>query len=114
MEAKPSKCRCLALLHQVLKDGKKKFGRAGPHLKIGNNKITDIKDNLFKFLGRHVSFNMKDSEQRTTIKNAFVDYMNLVDSEYISGASKAWIYNNHVMSFMAWPFIVFDFPVTFG
>jgi hypothetical protein len=40
--------------------------------------------------------------------------MDIVDSQYLSSATKAWIYNNYVMAFLAWPFIIYDFPVNFG
>jgi hypothetical protein len=57
---------------------------------------------------------MKDMEQRDIVRKAFINHMDIVDSQYLSGASKAWIYNNYVMAFLAWPFIIYDFPVTFG
>ena len=113
MEAKPSKCFCLALLNPP-SDSPRTYGQVDPELLIGPHRIKDISLNSFKFLGRFVSFNMKDKAQRDSICNIFNEHMTLVDSQFLFGASKAWIYNNYVMAYLAWPFIVYDFPVSFG
>merc|ERR1711994_725479 len=65
-------------------------------------------------LGRFISFDMKNMTQRKIICESFKTNMKIVDAQFISGSSKAWIYNNYVMAYLAWPLMIYDFPVSFG
>ena len=100
MEAKPKKCKCLALLNRS-SNKKNSHGLIDPDLKIGTHKIEHINNSILKFLGRFISFDMKNMTQRKIICESFKTNMKIVDAQFISGASKAWIYNNYVMAYLA-------------
>ena len=110
MKAKPSKCKCLALAFNV---ASQVYGQLDPDLKIGKHKVADIGKDAFKFLGRFLAGDLKDRKQKELLLSSFQWYMEKVDSQHLNGASKAWIYNNFVMSFITWPFIINDFPPSF-
>ena len=113
MKAKPKKCKCLALLNRS-SNKKNAHGLTDPELKIGSHKIEHISSSILKFLGRYISYNMKNMTQRTIVCESFKSHMKIVDAQFLSGASKAWIYNNYVMAYLAWPLMIYDFPVSFG
>ena len=37
-----------------------------------------------------------------------------MDAQFLLGAAKAWIYNNYILAYMSWPFLVYDFPQSFA
>ncbi|NQX92870.1 MAG: hypothetical protein HRT74_12235, partial [Flavobacteriales bacterium] len=79
-------------------------------MRIGAHEIPDIADNPFKFLGRYISKDLSDKSQQESLLKSFDDYMILVDSNFLKGSAKAWIYKHFVMSFISWPLIIYDFP----
>src|SRR6185436_12781849 len=70
--------------------------------------IEFIGNNLFKFLGRKIKFNLSESEQINEIQQNFDRDMKKVDQEPINGFMKLWLYQNYVIAFLSWPFMVYD------
>ena len=111
MKAKPSKCRSLALLTTTT-DTSTKYGPTDPLLTIGNTQIPHIGKTHFKFLGRNICYDLNTKNHRVRVTEEFETRMRTTDGEKLSGTAKVWIYNNYVMSHLAWPFTVYDFPVS--
>ena len=38
--------------------------------------------------------------------------MLLIDKQHLNGFMKMWLYQHYVLSFLTWPFMVYDFSVT--
>ena len=111
MKAKPTKCRCLALINHSTPTSHS-YGPTKACLHIGTNQIADIEDNPFKFLGRFITKDLSDKPQQDSLLITFKDYLDIVDSEFLKGAAKAWIFKHFIMSFISWPLIIYDFSPT--
>jgi len=106
MKAKPSKCRCLALINHSTSTSHS-YGPIKAGLKIGSHLIIDISD--FKFLGRYISKDLSDKSQQASLFKNFEDYMKIADEEFLKGSAKAWMYKHFIMSFIIWPLTIYDF-----
>ena len=113
MNAKPSKCRSLSFCYSTSL-GSSTFGPVKAHLTIGADHIPDIADTPFKFLGRLISKDSNDLALRDSVRESFTKYIKKLDTQLLLGAAKAWIYNNYILAFMSWPFLVYDFPPSFA
>ena len=108
MKAKPSKCRSLCLTKKA--SGAQSYVHFDGRLHIGQHSIQSIAENPFKFLGRFISYNLSDRDQRAELVQKFEQYMDTVDQVPLKGASKVWIFNHYIMSYIAWPLIIYEFP----
>ena len=72
------------------------------------------KESNFKFLGRLIAADLSDVKTRSSLLEFFSGMLQTVDKLYVSGASKAWIYQHYLLSKLAWPFLVYDFPPLLG
>ena len=113
MKAKPTKCKSLAFCNTTLQ-GSTSFGTVDAHLLIGSDPISDIADTPFKFLGRKISKELDSKNLRNTVLRAFKENFCLLDAQHLKGSAKAWIYNNFILAFLSWPFLVYDFPPSFA
>ena len=113
MEAKPSKCKSLSFCQPDSSTGSS-YGAVIGNLRIGNHLIADIGDNPFKFLGRLILKSLSDIALRDSVLQIFNDHMSLVDSQFLKGAAKTWIYNNYILAFLSWPLLVYDFAPYFA
>lgn len=81
-------------------------------------KVKKYKENLsvlgWPILTAVISYNMKKMTQRNIVCDAFTNHMEIIDAQFLSSASKPWVYNNYLISFLTWPFIIYDFTLTFG
>ena len=100
MKAKSKKCKCLTLIDHKTSTSHS-YGPSDGGLRIGAHEIPDIADNPFKFLGRYISKDLSDKSQQESLLKSFDDYMILVDSNFLKGSAKAWIYKHFVMSFIS-------------
>ena len=113
MEAKPSKCKSLSFCQPDSSTGSS-YGAVIGNLRIGNHLIADIGDNPFKFLGRLILKSLSDIALRDSVLQIFKEHMSLVDSQFLKGAAKTWIYNNYILAFLSWPLLVYDFAPYFA
>ena len=56
---------------------------------------------------------LSDSNQRSLLLQQITNDMAKVDAIPLKGIAKTWLYNNYVMTFITWPFIIYDFPPSF-
>ena len=120
VRAKPRKCRTLAF--KVFKKGvddkfapvsDTRYSAYDPMLSISGQSIPFLGDEPFKFLGRKMS-TKKDSHNRAEIKGNFIKNLELVAKANITGPMKMWLYNNYIVAFITWPFMIYDLPISFG
>ena len=120
VRAKPRKCRALAF--RVFKEGATgnftpisgtRYSAYNPMLSISGQSVPFLGDEPFKFLGRKISIN-KDSHNRAEIKENFTKHLALVGKANITGPMKLWLYNNYIVAFITWPFMIYDLPISFG
>ena len=130
MKAKPKKCVCV---------GFKKFGKNvtstlnpikntafspfDPKLQIAGERFRfifdpsqpddSLKKSHFKFLGRWSAMALKDSEVADFVKKEFLSFMDLVDESAVNGLMKLWIYQHFLLSKISWPFMIYNFSLSF-
>ena len=73
----------------------------------------DFKSRHFKFLGRYIHYFLSESEIKKMIRKKFMGDMEIVNDTNINGVEKAWIYQHYVLSRLSWPFMIYDFDITF-
>ena len=121
---KPVKCISLGLADKRWKRGNQNgnsFGPFNPDLHLinlndhGNHAlitfIGDTKHQNFKCLGRKIWPSISDSPALDEIFIEFEQNLEIVDAQFISGASKVWIYQFMILSMLVWPFLVYPFSV---
>ena len=120
MEAKPSKCRSLALttftpgcVHRFTPHRGLKYDTYDPKLKIAGAPIDFIEDKPFKHLGRKVFGVLNESQQQTDTKESLETMLEAVDELQLRGLHTIWVYNVAVACRLSWPLRVYDFPHTF-
>ena len=62
------------------------------------------------YVGRHIYADLSDKEQRAALIHSFESYMDTIDELHLKGISKVWLYNHYIIYFIAWPFLIYDFP----
>ena len=118
MRAKPRKCKSLGLsrTNVSFRDAdadEKTFSAFNPHLTISGCAIVFLANDPFKCLGRVLFSDLSDSNQRSLLLQQITNDMTKVDAIPLKGIAKTWIYNNYVMAFITWPFIIYEFPPSF-
>ena len=120
VRAKPRKCRALAF--KVFRKGvddkftpisDTRYSAYDPVLTISGQSVPFLGDEPFKFLGRKMS-TKKDSHNRAEIKENFIENLRLVGKANITGPMKMWLYNNYIVAYITWPFMIYDLPLSFG
>ena len=96
MRAKPPKCKSLSF--KVFKKGKS---------------IPFLGDEPFKFLCRKMS-SKKNGLTRAEIKENYIGNLEITSKANITGHMKVWLYNNFIVAFITWPFMIYDLPISFG
>ena len=120
MAAKPSKCRSLALKYWSdadMRAGRTRFVEHAyapfdPKLKIAGEVMEFIAKESFKFLGWEVYHHLGETKQKEEVRKEFMKRMKLVDETFIHGFMKLWLYQHYITAFLAWPFMIYDFDVS--
>ena len=55
-----------------------------------------------------------DVGSRTEIKENLVEYLKVTNKAYIIKFMKMWLYNNFIVAYVTWPFMVYDLPISYG
>ena len=87
MSLKPSKSKCLVLLDGKVQNDS--FLIITTHNKVET--IPSIVNNPVRFLGRSISFDIKDKEQVKAFSLAVTKALALIDKSYHRGIHKFWI-----------------------
>ena len=121
MEAKPKKCRALALKRFATNDKgpfkalqKAQYSSFDPKISISGEPIQNIGDDLFKFLGRKIRYDLDETIPRKEATDLFNGRLHIVDELLIKGPDKAWLYAHLVIPRIQWYMQIYNFPVSVG
>ena len=68
----------------------------------------------FKFLGMWIHVNLSEEEVMKKVFASLKDDIELIDKSKVDGLMKLWLYQFYVLSHLAWPFLVQNFPASFA
>ena len=108
---KPSGCYCFALGDRRAHGGSS-YGVFDPLLKIGNEIVNFLGDDLHKLLGRLISSDASDKGAYAATVEFFTSALDTVDAAPLSGPSKAWIYQFYILAVLSWPFLIYPFSIS--
>jgi hypothetical protein len=120
LKAKPSKCRHLARkLFQksptnsyFIPFEETRYSSFDAKLTIAGEPIMFIGNDRFKFLGRKIAQDLSEKATLKEVLEKFEKHMDTIDKEPLTGFMKLWLYQHYVLSYLAWPFMIYDFPFT--
>ena len=120
MAAKPSKCKSLAFAqfkagchHQFVPFQDLGYSAFDPLLRIAGEMLGFLETAMFKYLGRKVNLTLEESEQREETTERLTYFLETVEQKPLLGAMKLWLFNNAIVTRLSWPFMVYDFPLSF-
>ena len=114
MKAKPAKCKHIGMKSFGSKNKKFRafssttYSAFDAKVQIADQLIEFIANSLFKFLGRKIKFDLSETEQIEDIRSKLLKDLQTVDSQPINGFMKLWLYQNYILAFLSWPFMVYD------
>ena len=108
MKLKPCKSKCLIISKGQLDQDKT--------LSINyENKIQtipSIKNNPVKFLGRKISFSLKDKDQIEAFSTVVSQGLTLIDKSFHRGVHKVWILQHLLIPRLRWPLLIYEIPIS--
>ena len=108
MRLKPSKSKSL-----ILSDGKvEKDGILSVSSGNDTQVIPSIMNNPVKFLGRKISFSLRDKDQVDAFNKAVSQGLALIDKSFHRGIHKVWILQHLLIPRLRWPLLIYEIPVT--
>ncbi|XP_072039086.1 uncharacterized protein [Amphiura filiformis] len=117
MEAKPTKCRSLAMKksNTVRTNGRTTtYAPYDPQLHISGKDIPFIHQSSMRFLGQGIFKDLNDKEVRYGVESKLKTLLERVNNDQVNSIAKMWIYENHIVSRISWEFIIYCFPVSFA
>ena len=75
--------------------------------------ITLLRDH-FKFLGRWMSIDLYEHKVQIFIRARFKEKLETIDKSNVPGFMKLWLYQHYLLSQLAWPFLIYDLPLSFA
>ena len=75
--------------------------------------ITLLRDH-FKFLGRWMSIDLNEHKVQIFIRARFKEKLETIDKSNVPGFMKLWLYQHYLLSQLAWPFLIYDLPLSFA
>jgi hypothetical protein len=73
-----------------------------------------FKDKHFKFLGRQIHYNLKESDIKNKIFKEFTEDVETVSKSRVNGLMKLWLYQFHIRLRLTWPLIIHDLDLHFA
>ena len=107
MRLKPAKSKSLIMENGRVLQEKVLFVSSGNKDEI----IPSIVNNPVKFLGRSISFNLKDTDQIKTFSLAVAKGLSLIDKSPHRGIHKVWILQNLLVPRLRWPLLIYEIPL---
>ena len=105
MEAKPNKCRSLAMKKSdIVSTNERTSTTYTPH---------DPQQSSMRFLGQEIFKNLSDKEIRSGVESKLKDLLARVDKDNVNSIAKLWMYEKHIVSRISWEFIIYFFPISF-
>ncbi len=135
MKAKPRKCITVGYRQfdkrtdsgKYMKLKNVKYAPFDPGIFIGGKRMRSIIDltksddasvtllrDHFKFLGRWISIELNEHKIQTFLSARFLEKVEKVNRSNVSGFMKLWLYQNYLLSQLAWPFLIYDLPLSFA
>jgi hypothetical protein len=74
----------------------------------------DLLRDHFKFLGRWISIDLTEFQVRQMVRTIFDEEIKLIGKTKLTGFMKLWLYQHYLLSHLAWPFLIHDFPLSFA
>jgi hypothetical protein len=81
---------------------------------IAHAKALSFKNTHFKFLGRHIHYNLKETAIKEKIFRSFVEDVELVTKTRVNGLMKLWLYQHYILYRLTWPLLIHDLDLTFA
>lgn len=81
---------------------------------VMNAKAVSFKNKHFKFLGRHIHYNLSESEIKEKIFDDFAKDVKAVKETPVNGLIKLWLYQHGIIYRLTWPFLIHDLDLTFA
>ena len=110
MNAKPSKCRSLAMKRtRILQPSGKvstPYTPYDPQLSIDGREIPFIHQTAMRFLGQDIYKDLSDKEARGKVEDKLKNLLQKSDGDQVNSIGKLWIYENHIVSRISWEFII--------
>lgn len=72
-----------------------------------------FKQRHFKFLGRYIDASVTETRMQQKVKEDLLRYLNICERDSVNGLCKLWLYQHHIINYMAWPFFTHDFARSF-
>ena len=79
-----------------------------------NAKAVSFKNKHFKFLGRHIHYNISESEIKEKIFDDFAKDVQTVKQNPVNGLMKLWLYQYGILYRLTWPLLIHDLDITFA
>ena len=117
MKTKPKKCVAMALDNSkpvepsltIESDGKvEPMARISDEVYAGKER-----DPWFKFLGRYLLESLKEDKAEELLLKIVTEGAATIDKAPLRGTQKVWIWDNYIMSTIAWLFLIQDVTPTF-
>ena len=108
MKLKPSKSKSLIITNGRINQNKQLTITFDNQVLI----IPSIVHNPVKFLGRAISFSLKDSDQVEVFSCAVTKGLSLIDKSFHRGVHKVWILQHLLVPRLRWPLLIYEIPVT--
>ena len=107
MQLKPSKSKSLIIVNGRVQEEK------SLHIISGKNTqtIPSIVNNPVKFLGRFISFDLKDTDQIKAFSLAVSKGLSLIDKSFHRGIHKVWILQHLLIPRLRWPLLIYEIPL---
>ena len=80
-----------------------------PKLRLNGKVIPSLLNKPFKFLGRWVYPSLKDTENVEAATRKLENLLNKTDKLLLDGRKKSWIYQNGILPYLSWDFMMIEF-----
>ena len=118
MEAKPLKCRRLAMKKsRILQPSWKistPYTSYDPQLSIDGSEMTFIHQTEMRFLGQDIYKDLNYKEVRSKAEDKLKNLLQKTGRDQVTSTGKLWIYEYRIVSRIPWEFVINCFPISFA
>ena len=81
---------------------------------VAHAEETSFKNKHFKFLGRHIHYNLSETQIKEEIFTSFKKDVETVNKNRVNGLMKLWLYQHCIIYRLTWPLLIHDLDLTFA
>jgi hypothetical protein len=81
---------------------------------VAHAEALSFKNKHFKFLGRHIHYNLSEIEIKDEIFKSFREDVETVNKNQVNGLMKLWLYQHCIIYRLTWPLLIHDLDLTFA